>query len=287
MNKKLLIIFPLALVFLLMLSIPKAHAESFESNVLSKHPYGTYHVIDNFYATPNIDSFNVLKKYEKYLMCNGGFPEEDRDNGIYCTVSQFDVDGTSEIFLEPHYGYNKPVYTEYSRVREIESYDGKAEYLIGFNEYDNILIILDGDTFNGNLGDLINDFFKNKVEDYNRKDYEFYMPYSSAAKAGGVSSTARYTEGNNIYISGATYQVGFNLTKESTQTPIENNTEDPAIYGGDNNNQIDETPTEPTPNSVNTPLKIVGIVMSSILGVMGIYVIYILSKKIYKTMKGQ
>jgi len=287
MNKKLLFIFPLLFVFLLVFSISKTYAWTDDelTTTLSKHPYGTYHVIDKFYATSNFDSVNALKKNAKYLIYNGGYPEEDKDNDIYCNVASIN-DENDAVILQNHYGYNQPVYTKYSRIKEVESYDNKAQYLIGFNDYDNILIILDGDTFKGNLGDIVNDFFQNKVESTYRKTHEFYMPYESCAKAGGVSSISRYRENSDIYIACCTYQVGFNLTKEAIQTPVDNNTEDPSIYGGNNETQIDDTPTEPT-KTENIPFKILGIVISSILGVIGLYLIYILSKKIYQLMKGK
>ena len=112
------------------------------------------------------------------------------------------------------------------------------------------------------------------------------MPYESAAKAGGVGSISRYKEGDTIYMAACSYQIGFNLLKESAQINNQDNVEDPAIYGGNDEVQIDDTPTQPESNE-NTAFKVVGIVISSILSVVGIYLIYLLGKKIYTIMKGQ
>ena len=119
-----------------------------------------------------------------------------------------------------------------------------------------------------------------------RKETEFYMPYDSAATALGVGSISRYREGDDIYMATAIYQVGFNLLKESQPTNVQDDVEDPAIYGGNDEVQIDDTPTQPESNE-NTAFKVVGIVISSILSVVGIYLIYLLGKKIYTIMKGQ
>ena len=83
------------------------------------------------------------------------------------------------------------------------------------------------------------------------------------------------------------YQVGFNLLKDSTQTQIQDNVEDPPIYGGNNDVQIDDTPTQKPEVNEYDPWKVVGIVVSSIISVVGIYLIYLLGKKIYEIMKGK
>ncbi len=252
-------------------------------NTKTKYEYDTLTSIDNFYATPNMDSVNVIKKYYKELIWNGGGAWYEPDNDIYMEFG--DYSDPDVLVLEPHYGYNKTVYPKMVRPKTIESYDGNAEYIIGYSSYDQILIIVDGDTFKGNLGDLVNDFFKNKAPENIRCEHEFYMPYKFAAKEGGVSSISRYRSGTEIYMATCNYQVGFNLTKEKEQLTPEPSQDDPAIYGGNNETKIDDTPSTPTKNENNT-FKIVGIVISSILSVIGIYLIYLLIKKIYQIMKG-
>jgi hypothetical protein len=166
----------------------------------------------------------------------------------------------------------------------IESYDSKAEYLIATTNYDQVLIIIDGTTYKDNLGDIVNNLLTKE------KEYlippTFYQPYKYAAKGDGSISYTRYMDKNNhIYQTVCKYLVGFNLTKESTQTNPEDNVDVPSIYGGNDEVQIDDTPTEQEVNQ-NQTLKIVGIVISSILSVVGIYLIYLLIKKIYRIMKG-
>ena len=251
----------------------------------TKVEYGTYTAIDQFYATPNMDAVRVIKQYQKYLLWNMG-PWYEPENDIYMDFGEYPAD-PDILVLQPHYGFNQNIYPRYTRPRLIDSYDGKAEYIIGMNQYDQVLIILDGSTFKGNLGDIVNDFFLNKVEEQYRVKHEFTMPYESAAKAGGVSSISRYRSGNDIYMATCCYQIGFNLTKEAPQTPVDNNLEDPAIYGGNETVTIDDTPTQAPEVNEYDPWKVLGIVGSSLISLVGIYLIYLLGKKIYLTMKGQ
>ena len=286
MNKKILIL-SLTLVLLLLSFITPTYAWTDEEymNTKFKNEWGTYYVIDTFYATPNFNAIQAIKNHSDDLIWNGSFPEYDKDNEIYMDFGEYPAD-PDVLVLQPHLGYGKNVYSRMTRPRQIESYDGKAQYVIGISDYDQVLIIIDGNTFKGNIGDILNDFFKNKVDNMYRKETEFYMPYDSAATALGVGSISRYREGDDIYMATAIYQVGFNLLKDSTQTNQQDNIDDPAIYGGNDEVQIDDTPTQPEANE-NTAFKVVGIVISSILSVVGIYLIYLLGKKIYEIMKGK
>ena len=286
MNKKIFIL-SLTLVLLLISFITPTYAWTDEEymNTKFKNEWGTYYVIDTFYATPNFNAIQAIKNHSDDLIWNGSFPEYDKDNEIYMDFGEYSAD-PDVLVLQPHLGWNKDVYSRLTRPREIESYDGKAQYVIGISNYDQVLIIIDGNTFKGNIGDILNDFFKNKVDNMYRKETEFYMPYDSAATALGVGSISRYREGDDIYMATAIYQVGFNLLKDSTQTNQQDNIDDPAIYGGNDEVQIDDTPSTPEANG-NTAFKVVGIVISSILSVVGIYLIYLLGKKIYTIMKGQ
>ena len=286
MNKKILML-SLTLVLLLISIITPTYAWTDEEymNTKLKNEWGTYYVIDTFYATPNFNAIQAIKNHSDDLIWNGSFPEYDKDNEIYMDFGEYSAD-PDVLVLQPHLGWNKDVYSRLTRPRQIESYDGKAQYVIGISDYDQVLIIIDGNTFKGNIGDILNDFFKNKVDNMYRKETEFYMPYDSAATALGVGSISRYREGEDIYMATAIYQVGFNLLKESQPTNVQDDVEDPAIYGGNDEVQIDDTPSTPEANE-NTAFKVVGIVISSILSVVGIYLIYLLGKKIYTIMKGQ
>ena len=251
----------------------------------TKYEYGTYTVIDQFYATPNIDSTRVIKKYFKELIWNGMGPWYEPDEEIYMDFGEYAAN-TEALVFQPHLGIGKPVYSRLSKPTIIDSYDGKAEYIIGINQYDQVLLIIDGSTYNGDLGAIVNDFFLNVVEEHYRKEHEFLMLYEDAAKAGGVLSISRYREGTEIYMASCCYQIGFNLTKEAEETPVDNNLEDPAIYGGNDEVQIDDTPTEKPEIDEFNGWTVVGIVASSIISIVGIYLIYLLGKKIYEIMKG-
>ena len=288
-NKKIFIsAFLVMLIALITFTSTSVYAEedwTYEErmNTKTKVDFGTYTSIDQFYATPNMDAVRVIKQYYKYLLWNTG-PWYEPDNDIYMAFGEYS--DPDVLVLQPHYGYNQNVYSRMTRPKQIESYDGKAEYIIGMNQYDQILIILDGSTFKGNLGDIVNDFFLNVVDEQYRVKHEFYCPYESCAKEGGCMTISRYRSGSDVYMATCCYEVGFNLTKESTQTPVDNNLEDPAIYGGNDEVQIDDTPTQPESSDTFDGWQIVGIVASSIASLVGIYLIYLLGKKIYEIMKG-
>jgi hypothetical protein len=252
----------------------------------TKYEYGTYTAIDQFYATPNMDSVRVIKKYYKELVWNGIGPWFEEEEEIYMGFGEYPAD-PDILVLQPHYGFGKTVYSRLTRPKIIDSYDGKAEYIIGINQYDQVLLIIDGSTYSGDLGAIVNDFFKNKVEEQYRKEHEFLCDYSNAAKEGGCITISRYREGEEIYMAACCYQVGFNLTKEAPQTPVDNSLEDPAIYGGNDDVQIDDTPTQKPEVNEYDPWKVVVIVVSSRISVVGIYLIYLLGKKIYEIMKGK
>ena len=241
------------------------------------------YTISNIYVTKNIDTKRVVESISKYLIWEGSFPKEDKANDIYMEFGEYISDSDS-IVLSPHLGYNQPVFNKMIKPKVIESYDSKAEYLIATTNYDQVLIIIDGNTYKDNLGDLVNDLLSKE------KEYQisptFYQPYKYAAKEDGSISYTRYKDKNgDIYQTVCKYLVGFNLTKESTQTNLEDNVDDPSIYGGNDDVQIDDTPTEKETNQ-NQALKIVGIIISSILSILGLYLIYLLIKRIYRIMKG-
>ena len=82
-------------------------------------------------------------------------------------------------------------------------------------------------------------------------------------------------------------KVGFNLTVDSYQPVINNPVEDDYIYGGDENNKLDPTPSEPESSS-NTKFdlgKAIGITISVLSGIVLTYVFYVLITKIYKLIK--
>jgi hypothetical protein len=111
------------------------------------------------------------------------------------------------------------------------------------------------------------------------------MPYKNAEGLEGKGCISAYVEEGKTYAAFAIFNIGFNLTN-GTETNQQENLEDPAIYGGNDEVQIDDTPTQAPEVNEYDPWKILGIVGSSILSIVGIYLIYLISKKIYTTMKG-
>ena len=280
MNKK---IFLLIFIFILTLFlIPNTYAYEFSPEEAKecqyKYDYEHYYPIFNFYATPNIDYQKTIKSIKDYLVWYGGAPYSTENN--YMEIKDYN----DSLILTAHIeGEN--TYQRIIKPTIIEPASPNAEYLIGLSNHDQIVIIVDGDTFKGEIADLVNDLI-NKDKTYDIAP-EFHMDYESAAKAGGVLSITRYKENGIIYMKNCKYLVGFNLTKESIPAEQEPDIEDPAIYGGNEETKIDDTPTQKENiQKDNKTLKIVGISSASIISVLGIYVIYVLIKKIYQIMKG-
>ena len=276
---------------------------------LKKYEYGTYYFLDNIYKTAYMDAFKCFNLYSKYMTWDGGCPYNDES--VYVEVSQSELLYT----FVPHLGTQNS-YSRMIKPKIIDSYDNNAEYMICYSNYDQILIILDGDTFKGDIGLIVNDFFLKQKG----ITHEFCMPYSDAAKSGGVLSISRYEENNTLYMAECAFQVGFNLALKKEQPKDSDNptnptepeqpddpittdepvisdepaeikypVDDPAIYGGNEDVKIDDTPTkkeELKETYESKALKIVGIASASVLSILGLYLIYVLIKKIYQTMKG-
>ena len=291
----------LSIIITILFSI-KSYAWTTEEmiNAKRKYEYGTYYFLDNIYKTANMDASKCFNLYSKYMTWDGGCPYNDES--VYVEVSQ---SGLLYTFV-PHLGTQNS-YSRMIKPKIIDSYDNNAEYMICYSNYDQILIIIDGDTFKGDIGLIVNDFFLKQKG----ITHEFYMPYSDAAKSGGVLSISRYEENNTLYMAECAFQVGFNLALKKEQPkdsdnptnptepeqPVEPITtdepaeikdpvDDPAIYGGNEDVKIDDTPTKKEEVKENNALKTVGIASASVLSILGLYLIYVLIKKIYQTMKG-
>ena len=112
------------------------------------------------------------------------------------------------------------------------------------------------------------------------------MPYKSAEGLEGKGCISSYEENGKTYAAFAIFNIGFNLSTNSETTNQQESLEDPSIYGGNDEVQIDDTPTQPESSDTFDGWQIVGIVASSIASLVGIYLIYLLGKKIYEIMKG-
>ncbi len=245
---------------------------------------GTYYYLDNYYATPNFNVKQALEKFNDKLTWDGIAPLCDEAKEVYMEFGEYPADD-EVLILQPHLGIGKNVYSTMSRIHRIESYDGKAEYMIAYSNMDQILCIVDGNTYKDDLGILVNDFFMNKTVKSDIREYNFQMPYKSAEGLEGKGCISGYVEDSKTYAAFAIFNIGFNLTN-GTETNQQENLEDPAIYGGNDEIQIDDTPTEKPEVDEFNGWTIVGIVASSIISIVGIYLIYLLGRKIYEIMKG-
>ena len=82
-------------------------------------------------------------------------------------------------------------------------------------------------------------------------------------------------------------KVGFNLTLDSYHPVINDPVDDDYIYGGDENNKLDPTPSTPE-GSNNTKFdlgKAIGITISVLSGIVITYIVYVLIIKIYELVK--
>ena len=282
-NKKLFIMsFVLMLVAIISFTSTRVYADTTPT---AKPILGTYYFLDNYYATPNFDVKKALEAYKDKLTWDGIAPYMDEEKEVYMEFGEYPADNEA-LILQPHLGIGKNVYGTMTRIQRFESYDGKAEYMIAYSHMDQIVCIVDGNTYKDDLGILVNDFFKNKVTESDRRDYYFQMPYKNVEGLEGKGCMSGYEEDGETHVAFAIFNIGFNFSTNSTPTNQQEDLEDPAIYGGNDEVQIDDTPTQPESSDTFDGWQIVGIVASSIASLVGIYLIYLLGKKIYEIMKG-
>ena len=281
-KKRLFILASILITSLLFITSTSVYADTTPT---AKPILGTYYFLDYYYATPNFDVKKALEAYKDKLTWDGFAPYMDEDKEVYMEFGEYPADN-EVLILQPHLGIGKNVYGTMTRIQRFESYDGKAEYMIAYSHMDQILCIVDGHTYKDDLGILVNDFFKNKVTESDRRDYYFQMPYKNVEGLEGKGCMSGYTEDGETHVAFAIFNIGFNFSTNSTPTNQQEDLEDPAIYGGNDEVQIDDTPTQPESSDTFDGWQIVGIVASSIASIVGIYLIYLLGKKIYEIMKG-
>ena len=300
-RNKLFITLSLLLITLLTVSIPNVYADEFNmdiaaedlerlANAESKAESAGLVAATNIWMTSNIDIEKALPFLEKYMLWNNEYPYKD-------DPSNDDVDLELEIkedqfgtVLVSYFqaGLNKPKYGRFTRIKQIESYDN-AEYLIASTDYDCYTVLVDGNTYkNKDLGPLLNEAIKsNSLE---LKEYpNFKIPYDGAS---AVFDTTVYlklykTLDDVDHMVIAQAKVGFNLTLDSYHPVINNPVDDDYIYGGDENNKLDPTPSTPEgADNIKFDLgKAIGITISVLSGIVITYIAYILIMKIYELVK--
>ena len=114
------------------------------------------------------------------------------------------------------------------------------------------------------------------------------MPYDKCTdiyKLNGWINLYQKNEGDKENILNTQGYVGFNLTNDDFIPVVNDPVDDDYIYGGDENNKLDPTPTQPSTQAELNPGVIIGYALTAIILIIMVYVIYVIIKnfiKIYK-----
>ncbi len=239
------------------------------------------------WMTKNIDLEKGLKFISKWMIWDDDLPYIDDTSNDDVSLT-YEIKGTEEepyllIYFKKEIGGN--TYGRMSRVQFIESYDN-AEYIIVGSSYDCYTICVDGNTYKGDLGLLLSDAIKQQ-EDYDEYP-EISMAYDKCTDIFKLNGWYAFYKNKNVTtenLMSVSGYVGFDLTVDSYTPVIKDNTDDDYIYGGDENNKLDSTPTQPGEDTDFNVGKIIGYVISAIIFIVLAYVIYILVKQIMKILK--
>ncbi len=252
-------------------------------NAESKSKDAGLQLANKIWITENINPEYALKFMYKWMIWNN-------DNPYIDDLSNDDVSLTYEIKDSYLYCYFKAGIGQntYTRVSSIQTIKGinNAEYIISSTSYDCYTICVDGDTYQGDLGVLLEDAIKQKKSYYQYP--EISMPYDKCTdiyKLNGWINLYQNNEGDKENILNTQGYVGFNLTNDDFIPVVNDPVDDDYIYGGDENNKLDPTPTQPTTQAEFNPGVIIGYALSAIILIIMVYVIYVIIKnfiKIYK-----
>ncbi len=281
------------LVAAISLVIPSVHAADQEyydriANADSKAATQGIACASEFWMTSNIDPYKAMEFLKTYIIWNNEFPlRDDPDNDDIKLDYEIkeDIYGyTITTYFKAGIGQNQ--YGRFSRIKIVESKYG-AEYMIGRTNKDAYSIVVDGSTYKNDLGILLNDAIAQQESYYENTDFK--IPYASACDIyENVLYAALFVDTDSKdHLAVGTAKVGFNLTKDSYVPDKLPTADDDYIYGGDENNKLDDTPTEkPIVNNTKFNLgKAVGITLSVLSGIVILYVIYYLGTKIYELIK--
>ena len=300
-RNKLFITLSLILISLLTISIPNVYAEEINMdiqaedleripNAESKAAEAGIKAATNIWMTPNIDIEKAMPFLKNYMLWENEYPYKDDPSN---DDVEFDYEIKEDQFgtvLVSYFkaGLNQPKYGRFTRIKQIESYDN-AEYIVASTDYDCYTLLVDGNTYKDNdLGPLLNNAIKdNSLE---LKEYpNFKIPYDGASAVFDTTVYLRlYKTLDDVdHLTIAQAKVGFNLTLDSYQPVINNPVDDDYIYGGDENNKLDPTPSTPDgKSSTKFDLgKAIGITISVLSGIVIAYIVYILITKIYTLVK--
>lgn len=241
----------------------------------------------SIWMTKNIDLEKGMKFISKWMIWNDDIPYIDDTSNDDVSLT-YEIKGTEDdpylvIYFKKGIGSN--TYGMMTRIEFIDSYNN-AEYIIASSNYDCYTICVDGNTYNGDLGLLLGDAIKQKY------DYETYpeisMPYDECTDIYSINGWIDFykeydKEKENLM--GLSGYVGFDLTKDSYTPEIKDPTDDDYIYGGDEDNKIDTTPTKPGEITDFNVGEILGYIISGVLIIVLAYVIYIIGKELIKIFK--
>ncbi|MCR5224071.1 MAG: hypothetical protein K6C11_02875 [Bacilli bacterium] len=261
------------------------------ANSTSRAEDAGIHYEDTIWMTENIDPEKAVPFLAKYMMWEDQYmytDNPDNDDVIFDYTLKKDIYGYT-VTIHFKKGINQNTYGTMSRIKTIESCNG-AEYIIGASDYDTYSIILDGNTYQGDLGPLLKDAIeKNRPRVISTSGLS--IPYDTACDIYGNNISLGYATETDLkdYMIISQGRVGFNLTVDSYTPKINDSVDDDYEYGGDENNKLDPTPTQPE-SSDNTKFDLgqaIGITISVLSGIVILYVVYVLITKIYKLMKGK
>ena len=289
----------LSIIFITILFIPKTYAYTPEDveawstrleNANSKSKDIGLSRLDTVYITPNIDIEKAMPYLIKFMIWDSNNPYQDNPDNDDVFLTYEIRKYPSDTYLITYFkkGLNQDAYSRMTRVRTIDAYDN-AEYIIAKNDYDLYTILLDGKTYNNNLGFLFNDGIKQINPNW--LDYpNFGLNYDYACDPERINcyiDVFTDEEGTDYQIC-VQAKVGFNYTVDSYTPHIEDSVDDDYIYGGDEDNKLDDTPTEKEIIS-STKFdagKVIGIIFSIVFGIVILYLGYVLIIKIYEIVKG-
>ena len=300
-RNKLFLTLSLLLITLLTISIPSVYAEEFNMDIRaedleritqaeSKAADAGLKASTNIWMTPNIDIEKALPFLKNYMLWNNEYPYKDDPTNDDVELDLEIKEDQYGTVLVSYFkaGLNEAKYGRFTRIKQIESYDN-AEYIIASTDYDCYTIIVDGNTYKDkDLGPLLNEAIKSQPQAL--KEYpNFKIEYSDASSIFDTTVYLRlYKTIDDIdHLVIAQAKVGFNLTLDSYQPVINNPVDDDYIYGGDENNKLDPTPSTPDgKSSTKFDLgKAIGITISVLSGIVIAYIVYILIMKIYTLVK--
>lgn len=242
---------------------------------------------DFLVCTENIDAGKVVEALKPYMyFSNNIHIEKPEEYGLNVSY-----DKRYDFFISGHPGGNGIFLNKGVKIKRFAS-ESKAEFAVLCSGNYNVTLLVDGNTINKKTVDL-----RALTLEGLRKEIEFVqepqyvLPYDVAAQPDiYLPSTKTMTiKDKGTFSTKGAALVGFGLTNDDYQIQLPD-ADDRTEYGGTDENDIvppnddSDDPTD-TPKSDNK-ISVVAIVISSVLGVLLIYIAYKLIRLAIKIFKG-